>query len=423
VGAFRVDYVTNTLVYSWPLPIGTSIVSAFDKWTSELKETAFASLRSRGNSERNRTLAIMFRRWRDEMPSLSGLWPFTNNSFMGVAWWHPNVFAARRFVRLRLGVWGCETDYRRAVHKAARLKKSVQSSAELMAAVKPILPRLESPEDRACYLCPADSWMPETMPHLFLFCCHPSMVQLRDEVRTALQAIVDRSGQLAEVPQLPDLSSQIELFSILMLCTSVGYTADREHGVGVYALDVLRPVGAAAHSEEYLRVLRANSWLRLDHGRMQVVAEWLSFCFDAYRQFLASGRHSFVSLVGSDIVSTVVTYCQRVYSVRRRLLREDVEYLARGRDPADPSRLRQQQHQPQAVEGAADAPAHGGIAPAAHADARAMDVGADDSIASSVSDADELAISSDDEWLFLNESVSGSASEDTSDGDYSVADC
>jgi hypothetical protein len=59
----------------------------------------------------------------------------------------------------RGGKWGDEFGYRRIPRGPVK--------------------RIEDPAARACYLCPADAWLPETMSHLLLRCPHAAMVRLR----------------------------------------------------------------------------------------------------------------------------------------------------------------------------------------------------------------------------------------------------
>lgn len=393
-GAFRVDYSTNELVYWWTFPLGTRIETARSAWSHQLKEAVFASLRSRGNSDRNVLLRLMFIRWRTQKTSLRDLLPFTSSSFMHVAWYLRNVYVARRFLRFRLGVWGSEMDYRRAVHSAPRLKRSVENSPDLMSRVKKLLPRLESPEDRACYLCPAESWMPDSMPHLFLFCPHPSLASLRQSFCIALEAVIQRSGTVHDVPPLPDIDfgsltnpyPEVDLFSILMLCTGVGCVDGRQDdGNACYTLSALQ-----AHSvnAKTLREHRAESWLRLDQVRMRVVANWLSFFFKAYREFLSSGSRTISSEIGFDVIALVTTFCQRVFSIRRRLLRGNAEFLSRSRDPALPERARLPVG-PWRVHSANSSDCED-----SNSDQEQESIGSDDH---AESDADELALSDSDD--------------------------
>jgi hypothetical protein len=392
-GAFRVNYSSSDLVYWWNLPLGTRIDAARSIWSHQLKEAVFASLRSRGNTDRNVLLRLMFVRWRTEKTSLRDLLPFTNSSFMHVAWYLRNVYVARRFLRFRMGVWGSEMDYRRAVHSAPRLKHSIENSPDLMSRVKKLLPRLESPEDRACYLCPGESWMPDSMSHLFLFCPHPSLASLRQSLCIALEAVIQRSATVQDVPPLPDIASdsltnphpEVDLFSILMLSTSVGCVDGRlDDGSACYTLSVLQ---AHRANEMDLRKHRAESWLRLDRVRMQVVANWLSFFFKAYREFLSTGSRTTSSEIGFDVIALVTTFCQRVFSIRRRLLRGNVEFLSRSRDPVHPERARLPVGSfLRAHSSATSDDDHESIRSDDHAD----------------SDADELALSDSDDAVLLS---------------------
>ena len=69
-----------------------------------------------------------------------------------------HVAEARRLLHALVGKWGDEFGYRRIPRGPVK--------------------RIEDPAARACCLCPADAWLPETMSHLLLRCPHAAMVRL-----------------------------------------------------------------------------------------------------------------------------------------------------------------------------------------------------------------------------------------------------
>jgi hypothetical protein len=137
--------------------------------------------------------------------------------------------------------------------------------------------------ERACYLCDADKWMPESMSHLLLHCQHHSVCALRSAIVSSLRSFATRvSHTIPSAPPSPDFSSDIALYCVFQLCTGIGLTHHREQGGGVYQLNVLRPFGMVTRSRlsELDRLAleqRRRQWFKLDPDRMRVAVVWTSF--------------------------------------------------------------------------------------------------------------------------------------------------
>ena len=196
------------------------------------------------------------------------------------------------------------------------------------------LRRIENPADRACYLCPADSWMPETLPHLFFHCQHAELVRLRVSVRARLTAIVATAVGVPGCPQAPDLSDDVQLYTVLMLCTGVG-TVDVPAAPNVL---VQHPLPGAAAAVVPLDARRRDHALRplpLDAAVMRPVARWVSFLTGRWRAQLSEAIAVIEGAeVGASLVSAVCAHSLLVSRVRRRLLRGVAAFPDRHRDPA-----------------------------------------------------------------------------------------
>ncbi len=70
---------------------------------------------------------------------------------------------------------------------------------------------IEDPAALACYLCPADAWLPDTMWHLLLRCPHAAMARLRASVRAELTAIAADAILVPDCPPTPDFSNNVQL--------------------------------------------------------------------------------------------------------------------------------------------------------------------------------------------------------------------
>ena len=244
-------------------------------------------------------------------------------------------------------------------HEARKLPERLRNRADLEAAAsaRKSFPRLDNPLDRVCYLC--DRRLPETMYHLYLHCECAELVTLRTRVRQELRELVELSERIGRGPSTrPDLDGDVELFSLLMLCDGVGVldhlcpvVVASESGLdsAPSALRVHAPVAGVLSQGRLLldgdvlqaaELARRNGTILLREADMRVVANWVSFFTNALRTRIMSGfsSHPDDASIGERLVRTVVSHCQRVFSVRRRLLSTSVDFLRRSRDPPRPRR-------------------------------------------------------------------------------------
>jgi hypothetical protein len=228
-----------------------------------------------------------------------------------------HVEAARRLLHARVGKWGEEVGYRRIPRGP--------------------LKRIEDPAQRACYLCPADCWMPETLSHLLLHCPHADMVKLRASVRVTLAGIASAACGVPECPPAPDFSNDVQLYTVLMLCTSVGTVRDPAALNGVLVQHPL-PGAAAASAAASLADRRRDHELRLDAAAMRSAARWVAFLTGCWRAQLAEALSTVAGATeGGRLVRVVSEHSLQVYSARRRVLRGVPAFDKRPRDPAVPA--------------------------------------------------------------------------------------
>ena len=84
------------------------------------------------------------------------------------------------------------------------------------------------PHQRACYMCPISTWMPETFGHVLLSCPSPAIASERSRIRAELDALIQSVAGLPDMPPVLDLANECAQYFVLMLATSVGPFSHRQ---------------------------------------------------------------------------------------------------------------------------------------------------------------------------------------------------
>ena len=304
-GAFSIDYSTGATSTTWLLPKGTRVSEALTRWTDALRLAVHASLRRRANVFRAtnaKELPAHHECWQEEGSWMRDFVRLQGGSHMGW-WWHvPQLEAARRLQKARLGEWGDEHSFRRVDKKAT--KKTPRR-----------LLRLESPCDRVCYLCRprANDVSPlhvDTVAHLLVECSHPVMVACRADMVKVLQDIAARASTLVGCPPSPDWCDPQALYVVLM------------GGTGP---------GLLSHSSA------RDASLELERARILVACRWTTFLTTKWtdglqREILDEPARQFGQL-GGTLASAIAAHSSKVYFARRTALAVDADYLNRTLDP------------------------------------------------------------------------------------------
>ena len=303
-GAFSIDYSTGATATTWLLPTGTRVSEALTRWTDALRFAVHASLRRRANVFRatnDKELPAHHECWQEEGSWMRDFVRLQGGSHMGW-WWHvPQVEAARRLQKARLGEWGDEHSFRRVDKKAT--KKSRR------------LPRLESPSDRVCYLCrpqarDAAPLHVETVAHLLVECSHPVMVTRRAAIVQTLQDIAAQASTLDGCPPAPNWHDPQALYVVLM------------GGTGP---------GLLSHSSA------RDASFELDRARILVACRWTTFLTTKWtdglqREILTEPSRQFGQL-GGTLASAIAAHSSQVFFARRNALAAADDFLNRTLDP------------------------------------------------------------------------------------------
>jgi len=326
-GAIRFDYATGDRVSNWMFPSGTTVANAWSRWTPQLREAAFAELRLRGNLARDLEFQGALRIWASPTSGLRDFAPLKPASYLEPYWFADDPISARCVLFDRIGCSRLEYNYRRAFHHYPRERRAGSVAGWRPSRRKSLLVRIQ-PEQRACYMCPTDSWMPETACHLLVSCPAPAYDVERGVLRDKLQSIIRKVETIPGVPPSPNLDHAGSLYFAIQLATGVGIIDHRASPPLLAGSDSV--VGTITQR-------RLAHWLPLQQqpNELQRVAKWVSHLSSAWRAAIATeGEHEPVALAGAELVNLVANFHRRMSSVRHRHMQKSHDYMNRLRDPS-----------------------------------------------------------------------------------------
>lgn len=330
-------------VSCWQLPAGTLAGSALCTWTPQLKEATYCALRTLGNACRQTKVRAFLAEKRTlvegaEHGDRLRMWASSIGfSFMQPYFHLDDVKAARRLAEMRFD--RCPTeDFLR--------HRPFYGGAD----GKTLLPRLQNPGDRTCYVCdgsveahtPHVNWN-DDLPHALLDCANPRVVSLRNEFQAAATGILSEthSRELAaragcDAGHPPDLSNKSALFTVMRLCIGVGVEFK------VAALPPLSRVGMprAAALKRELAARRVCDAPRHQHDHaaargaaayvQALTHDWCDIMREPRRQEIPSQSP------GARLALLSARFAKRLFDTRAALLAHSSRapgFLGRVRDP------------------------------------------------------------------------------------------
>jgi hypothetical protein len=348
-GAQRIDYSTGAVISVWQFPPNTTVKAAWSSWSVQLREAAFAELRLRGNTVRQALFQTVLEGWTSQSSGQRDYAPLKATSYLEPYWFADDPHSARCLLRARIGYSKFEFDFRRAVHHYPRASSSTELVLNIDVVAfnsrKTIMPKLQQPHDRACYLCPEAEWLPETVSHALQKCTHPLLLSERANMMQAMSEMIASSAALGGCPTLPDLSDECSQLYLLQLATSVGPIHHRgQHisrsNVGTGQRQSARLTQRRAlhqpDAESDISVKRQQSqWMPLKRTEATTAAAWTSFLTSKWRRAIACELEDEdpAAVLGARLVNLVVKFHRRIISLRRRVLQKDAAFLRRVRDP------------------------------------------------------------------------------------------
>jgi hypothetical protein len=345
-GALRFDYSTGETVTEWLFPTGTSIQFAMSSWSPQLREAVFAELRLRGNIHRQLLFRDTLNSWAINSSGQRDFAPLKEAVYLEPYWFADDPIAARCILRSRIGQTKLEFHYRRVDHRFPRASASSQLEAVSLgnhsSDRRTIMHAVSQPWERACYLCPLASWMPETVSHTLLMCPHAQLSSERDRVKIALVELAQTASDLPDCPLSPSFDDPCTLYFVLQLATSVG-PSDHQPPLPADAsrrsARLQERQSAVVRPDELLDSLRQqNQWMPVQRARAQTAVLWTAFLTSRWRRAIArEAEWEPAARAGARLVNLVANFHRRIVSLRRRVLQKDASFLRRGRDPARPA--------------------------------------------------------------------------------------
>ena len=253
---------------------------------------------------------------RDSNSNMQGWASISGFSSVMQPYWHIyDVEHARREARIRLQTGPNEVDQRGRAIMTRKCGGLPGMRAE----------RIEERNLRACYLCEAVQgqhgvYMPESSHHMLIMCPNVKMVALRVKLKADLLLLCATEDGLREHP-IPELSQSV-MWSLLLLCTtSESFPIQARRSVR--RREALDAVGTRDELPVFDRdeVVAAVNWLS------PLVEEWMG----RLRQYHKVGDTA--ALPGAKVVALICAHISQVFTVRRKVLSDNIEYWARSRDP------------------------------------------------------------------------------------------
>ena len=331
------DHVYVEGVDCWPLPEGTTPLSALRSWTEPLKAATYAALKLLGNRCRQQVVRQFLADQVAEGTRLKTWASTIAGSFEQPYWRLDNTDRTRRMCALRLDLCPTEDFTRFRPSRGARPNPPDGSSAE-----RPRIKQIVNPLQRACYNCESIDnvqgiYWPENLVHVLLRCPHPTLAQLRNVFRTSLRALLTDPGSLRLARDAgllgppPDPDDDDVLLTCMQLCIGAGpqpllqqtplpSALARTTRASTAVLALARR-NAPQHTRKFATTLQTARWIRA------LCDDWCNIMRDARR------RDPPHASPGCRLATLAATHALSVFSARRTLLRDNASYSSRSRDP------------------------------------------------------------------------------------------
>jgi hypothetical protein len=289
-----------------------TVATALTRWSKPLKETCYAALQRRGNTARQ-VLVKKYLAMQVKNDKPLRRWALARACSVEQAyWWATDTKAARRYLRLLFDCGPYEGNVRRRPFTTTDQENK-----------RVLLPRLENPQQRVCYLCGAaagdasdddDGPVAQTLEHVLLTCRHAELAGLRARMIRGLRAI--------NVPTLanPDYKNATDAMTVFLLCSAVGPLDE---------LPVLLPGPRDA--------TRAGRSINPEPSRARQTAKWVAAALQEFNTAVRNVKYKGDPdhLPGGRLVKLVLEWSLQMFLIHRRAVRDNEEYRQRLRDPAD----------------------------------------------------------------------------------------
>ena len=262
-------------------------------------------------------------------------------SYMPMYWHVHDILDARTMARIAMDAAWNEGALRRRPIMPRQLDSSVVAALDYMPAPPMWIGRVKKKLLRSCYLCGEINAQPgvyesESLYHMLNVCPHGSMrmlrTRLRDDVKNLCQMNVDPCS-----PAPPELLTdsdfgRSEMWAVMMLCTTAASFPPDLADPMEYCYSL--PVPVSEEATIRAKEIRARPMTHIRDGVVQA-SNWMYAVMEAWRSKLRDyhmpGEAS--AMLGAKLAALVCKHMRTLFRVHRRLLKNDVGYSERSRDP------------------------------------------------------------------------------------------
>jgi len=262
-------------------------------------------------------------------------------SYMPMYWHVHDILDARTMARIAMDAAWNEGALRRRPIMPRQLDPSVVAALFYVPAPPMWIGRVNKKLLRSCYLCGEINAQPgvyesESLYHMLNVCPHGSMrmlrTRLRDDVKNLCQMDADPCS-----PAPPELLTdsdfgRSEMWAVMMLCTTAAsFPPDLADPMEYY---YSLPVPVSEEATIRAKEIRARPMLHIRDGVVQA-SNWMYAVMEAWRSKLRDyhvpGEAS--AMMGAKLAALVCKHMRTLFRTHRRLLKNDVGYSERSRDP------------------------------------------------------------------------------------------
>ncbi len=247
-------------------------------------------------------------------------------SFMPPYWHVHDIAAARAMLRIRLNVAWNEGAVRMRPAMPKRSCKQKEGCYE----------RIRDRWRRACYLCDAiygqsGIFESESLYHMLIECPHEALEGWRMDLKKAVADLARLDETKVQAKSCPEFREP-EMWAVMTLCMSIDSFPDHQPTPRLN-----RPLGVRPESDDARRDAEAIRMSKPTHDRLAInkIVKWMQPLTSAWMGMLREYRGVGVAEAtpGAKLTEIVCKGMRKLFTLHRKLLKNNQEYQGRTRDP------------------------------------------------------------------------------------------